>query len=387
MITGGVDMEKKRGDTLRARAAKKLYAERVMKDLNQSDLAERVGTKKSNISRIESGKQNITVDYLEILADALDKDVVLELRDREVRYGSKNVYCLKIFDDELMRFSMERKDGDVSVSVISVNEDLKHLFPLDLDATEAGVLRWLRRRVIPGNRELVERILSALDVEPGDIKGIIDVCLGLSLNDCYWVVPEDLTGLFSEYNLYENEFNEALSLIAYAGYGRVPDRFVTTPELTTGGMLRKAWRNRGDDGIWLYKSGTSGFANAGNEPYSEYYACQVAEQMGLDAVHYELENWHHILASKCRLFTDIETSFVPIGSIVTEGGIDRVIDCYRELGDGFYQALASMLVFDAIVVNEDRHFGNFGLLRTTAQVRSSRLRPSSTTATPCFAGR
>ena len=57
-------MERKKEDTLRARTAKKLYAERVTKELNQSDLATRVGTKKSNISRIESGKQNITVDYL-----------------------------------------------------------------------------------------------------------------------------------------------------------------------------------------------------------------------------------------------------------------------------------------------------------------------------------
>ena len=85
--------------------------------------------------------------------------------------------------------------------------------------------------------------------------------------------------------------------------------------------------------------------------------------MGINAVHYDLERWCHILASKCKLFTDIDTSFIPIGRIVTTGGIDACIDYYKNLGDDFYQELASMLCFDAIILNEDRHYGNFGVLR------------------------
>ena len=38
--------------------------------------------------------------------------------------------------------------------------------------------------------------------------------------------------------------------------------------------------------------------------------------MGLHTVHHERENWKDILVSKCTLFTDIDTSFVPIGRIV-----------------------------------------------------------------------
>lgn len=38
-------------------------------------------------------------------------------------------------------------------------------------------------------------------------------------------------------------------------------------------------------------------------------------------------------------------------------------DYYKELGDSFYQELVSMPVFDAVILNEDRHFGNFGLMR------------------------
>ena len=85
--------------------------------------------------------------------------------------------------------------------------------------------------------------------------------------------------------------------------------------------------------------------------------------MGLNAVTYDLENWKGILASKCKLFTDINTSYIPIGRIVRSGGLKACLDYYAELGGGFEADMRSMLVFDAVVYNVDRHFGNFGILR------------------------
>jgi hypothetical protein len=128
-------------------------------------------------------------------------------------------------------------------------------------------------------------------------------------------------------------------------------------------MLPKAWRFIEGDGIYLYKGGTSGFANTGKEPYCEFYAGQVAETMGIKAIPYDLKNWKGILASTCRLFTDIDTAFIPIGRIVKSGGLDAVVRYYDELGGEFADAIRDMLVFDALIYNEDRHFGNFGLLR------------------------
>lgn len=76
-----------------------------------------------------------------------------------------------------------------------------------------------------------------------------------------------------------------------------------------------------------------------------------------------MENWKGILASKCKLFTDINTSYIPIGRIVKSGGIKACIDYYDKLGNEFSDQIRSMLVFDAVIYNEDRHFGNFGILR------------------------
>ena len=276
----------------------------------------------------------------------------------------EQAYVLRLYDTDLLSFSLSEQGIEgLKAQIHSVNEEDRALFPLDLELTDNGLVKWLQRRVIPKNRAYVAEILKTFGLNVNDTKGIIDVCKGLSLNDSYWVVPQGFTGTFAQYNLYENRFSEILSLVAYTGIGQSDAAFTTSPELTTNGMLPKAWRFIEGEGIYLYKGGTFGAANTGNEPYSEFYASQVAQAMGLDAVAYELENWKGILASRCKLFTDINTAYIPIGRIVREGGLKACLEYYRQLGPEAYEQIKSMLVFDAMIYNEDRHFGNFGVLR------------------------
>ena len=276
----------------------------------------------------------------------------------------EQAYVLRLYDTDLLSFSLSEQGIEgLKAQIHSIDEEDRALFPLDLELTDAGLVKWLQRRVIPKNRAYVAEILKTYGLSVNDTKGIIDVCKGLSLNDSYWVVPQGFTGTFAQYNLYENRFSEILSLVAYTGIGQSDAAFTTSPELTTNGMLPKAWRFIEGEGIYLYKGGTFGAANTGNEPYSEFYASQVAQAMGLDAVAYELENWKGILASRCKLFTDINTAYIPIGRIVREGGLKACLEYYRQLGPEAYEQIKSMLVFDAMIYNEDRHFGNFGVLR------------------------
>jgi len=277
-------------------------------------------------------------------------------------------YEIRLYDTNLINFTLRKEEliGLVA-NILKINDEKRELFPLDLEISNEGIIRWLEKRIIPKNRTFVDEILKTLNLSVGNTKGIIDVCKGLSLNDSYWVVPENFQGKFADCNLYENKFSEVLALVAYTGAGggdKTP--FTTSPEYTTGGMLRKAWRNI-DGKIVLFKGGTSGAANAGLEPYSEYYACQIARAMGLHTVMYGLEEWKGILASTCELFTDINTSFIPIGRLVKEGKYKGVNEWFKkfdaEHGTNLNDSFLSMLAFDGVVYNEDRHFGNFGILR------------------------
>lgn len=271
-------------------------------------------------------------------------------------------YILKQFDNDLLYFSMNNTNDGLQVHINSVNEKMKNQIPLDLEVDDNSLKRWLEKRTIPRNRAYVSNFLSKLGLNEKDTKGIIEICQGLSLNDSYWVVKEDCTDKFSDKNLYTNSFNTNIASIAFTGYGSYTrSSFRSSPEFTTNGMLAKSWR-RIKGKVMLYKSGTEGFANSGLEPYSEFYASQVARKMELNHIDYNLSKWKGKLCSTCELFTNQDISFIPIGRLVKTGGIEAVIEYYKNLGDNYYQELIDMLVFDVVILNEDRHFGNFGLL-------------------------
>lgn len=132
----------------------------------------------------------------------------------------------------------------------------------------------VKARTILGNRAYVQNFLAKLGLNEKDTKGIIDFCKGLSFNDCYLIVDEHFDGKFSENNLYD------IGLAMCFPISLLQDRVVSK-------KLRC---------VHHWKSGTEGFANSGNEPYCEYYAYQVAETMGIDAVQYGLSKWKGRLA-------------------------------------------------------------------------------------------
>lgn len=272
-----------------------------------------------------------------------------------------NRYSLRLYDEELLTFSLESVGlSGMLAHVLNVNESRRNVFPLDLEVTDEGMMEWLKKRVLPRSRANSDAILSTLGLSANNTKGIIDTSKGLSLNDSYWIVPFDFDGVFKDYNLYKNRFSDEIAHIALTGEKRPIESFKVSPELTTQGTLRKAWHNAGGDGIFLYKGGSS---NKGREPVNEFLASQIAERMGLHTVHYDLDNWNDIVISKCKLFTGIDISFIPIGRIIKNRNIQACLDYYEEISKEAVEELKSMLVFDAVIYNEDRHFGNFGILR------------------------
>lgn len=271
-------------------------------------------------------------------------------------------YELKHFNTTLVRFSATEDTAAPDINILWVNEECRDLLPLGMELSGSGIAKWLKQRTIPKNRAYVNSFLSKCGLHINRPMNIIRVSKGLSLNDCYWVVEEGFNGTFEKYNLYDNRFSQLLAMIAFTGYGSsVRTSLVSCPEFTTNGMLPKCWR-RVNGTIRLYKGGTSGASNTGCEPYSEYYAAQIAEVMGINSVSYNLSKWKGELCSVCDLFTSKDYSYLPIGRMVTAGGMETVREYYQSLGKEYIDALNAMLVFDAVIFNTDRHFGNFGFM-------------------------
>lgn len=216
---------------------------------------------------------------------------------------------LKQYDIPLLRFSATNDSSTPEIEVHWINEDQRHLLPLDMELSPEGISRWMRRRTIPRNRAYVNRLLAKCGLNANRPMGILALCKGLSVDDSYWVVEEGFEGTFEKYNLFENRFSEVLALIAFTGYGSSNrSSLASSPEFTTNGMLPKCWR-RISGKVTLYKGGTDGGYNTGAEPYCEHYAAQVAAAMGIDAIPYGLSQWKGRLCSTCEL---LPTSTTPI---------------------------------------------------------------------------
>lgn len=271
---------------------------------------------------------------------------------------------LKHRDTELLRFAWM---GDTRVRIVSVNDAARRLLPLEFgeerltdspDALRYPLEDWLQSRAAPVGRHFIRNLMDSIGLNvnsPSYHRQVLEFSKGLSLNDVYWVVSDGFDGTWAEFNLYDNSFSEALAEIAFTGHGKFnPRKASTSPELTTNGMLPKCWV-REDDGIYLYKGGT-GYGGRyrqdveGLEPYSEFYAAQVAEALGFRHVKYELAKYKGRLCSKCKLFTSDRYGYLPASKLPNR---DVILDDVR---------FCELFLFDAVIYNVDRHLGNFGYL-------------------------
>ena len=252
-------------------------------------------------------------------------------------------------DRELLRFEWVGLEG---VRIVSVNDAERQFLPLEIrDALKDEYLwGWLAARTVPRGRNYIHRALLMMGLNPRNIPRTIEFSRGLSLNDVYWVVEDGFDGAWKDYNLYDNEFSEDIAFLALTGLGYPPvTKHASTPEFSTNGMLRKCWR-RVNGRVELFKGGTEGAVNTGFEPYSEFYAAQVAEALGLPHVAYGLSKYKKVLCSTCPLFTSDKYRYVPAGRLM--GGEMALHD----------PRFADIFFFDALIFNTDRHLGNFGFL-------------------------
>lgn len=70
----------KKNEDIRETVVSQLRTLRKEQGMTQEHLAELVGTKKSNISRLESGRYNPSLDFLIKVADSLGKQITVKIR-------------------------------------------------------------------------------------------------------------------------------------------------------------------------------------------------------------------------------------------------------------------------------------------------------------------
>lgn len=263
-----------------------------------------------------------------------------------------NKFYLMNKDTEIAYFESLRDEyQDITFNMID-----KYSQKLPIGFKDIGT--WIVNRQAPKHRAHIESLLRSCGCY--DLDGYIRITHALTLNDTFWVKPTDSDLKWQDVSLFCNEFDETIAHIAFEG-GLYGEQFTTTsPEFGTDGAYAKCWIREEND-IYLLKRGSSGARNAGLEPYSEMYSAQLAKMICPDHVDYNVVKYRGKLSSKCKLFTSENYGFTPIHRCVEEhAGVSKLMKYYAEIGSE--DAFRRMIVLDAVILNTDRHRGNFGIL-------------------------
>ncbi len=216
---------------------------------------------------------------------------------------------------------------------------------------------FISNRRAPKHRENIAQLLQ--EAGCATLQGYLDITHALSLIDTYWVKPVGSLLKWKDVSLYTHEFNEVIAKTAFEGGLHGRNLSTTSPEYGTDGSFAKCWV-REDGQIRMLKRGSSGARNAGLEPYSEYYAAQVAEYFHVPYVKYGLRSRSGRVHSVCDIFTSEKYGYLPYNAVSNGDTIRSVLRVCAEYG--FEERARTMFVFDAVIMNEDRHKGNFGFL-------------------------
>lgn len=259
-------------------------------------------------------------------------------------------YLLMNKDTVVAEITVQEAYGEFNCSLVNTVGKLPYGF--------TDIQHWLEGRQAAKHRKHIEKLMRECDCL--SIKGYIRLLHCVSINDTFWVKREDESVQWKDVSLFDNEFDETITRIAFEGSGLYGERFTTTsPEFSIEGSYEKCCI-REDGELYIIKRGTSGYANAGLEPYSEVFSYPIYKRIIGVATEYDLIRYHGIVASKCKVFTNNTLGFASFGRLSKASTVKAMMDFYTEVG--FQELFRAMLVADAVVYNSDRHAGNHGVL-------------------------
>ena len=236
-----------------------------------------------------------------------------------------------------------------------------------------SIQEWVENRQAAKHRKYMARLMREWGFDRKS--GFIEMTNALSLTDTFWMKRADSGMTWDRVSLYRNPFDETIARIAFDGTGLYGAQMTTTtPELSTDGSFEKCWiREEGQ--IYLLKRGSEGFSNAGMEPFSEVFAHQLLQAAGTEHVSYETVSYHGKLASRCPIFTSEEKGFVNAAAYYGhQPSIRENLELAEKLG--CEERFREMLVYDAVMLNVDRHAGNYGFLVENETGRLLSLAPA-----------
>ena len=253
------------------------------------------------------------------------------------------------------------------IGAVYAPEHLPVGVPVRRGATDRAALNeWWTDRSIPTSRSGVREALEMLEINSP--KMLLVRCYGLSLSDQYWICPEGSDLTWDRINFFGNDFSEDIGDVLFGADKKADGLDFSSPDNTSDGNLKKRWKIINGKRC-LVKGGSNPFRQ---QPFNEAIAAGIMERLDIPHVPYTVTWNKGAPYSVCEDFVTENTELVSAWRILKTQKKDNstsmyqhFINCCEALGiQGTVLFLDRMMVLDYIIANEDRHFNNFGVIRT-----------------------
>ena len=242
---------------------------------------------------------------------------------------------------------------------------------------------WFRSRGIPSWRKNLEKLLDKLGVSSSD--ELLNKYYGLSLSDQYWLKDVNSAVKWEDINFFTNDFEYEAYLDASLDSSSksivsLDKNIFKSPNNTTDGMLQKGWII--ESGKRVLVKGT--YTSNKEEPINEYLASQICKRLGFDYCNYEVE-WSDKtkLISKCNDFINENEELISAYDIYNSEKKPNNISDYE-----FYiqilekhnvpnarENMENLFILDYLMLNNDRHLKNFGIIRNVNTLKWEKVAP------------
>lgn len=224
---------------------------------------------------------------------------------------------------------------------------------------------WFKGRGIPSWRDDLDLLLAKLNITSSD--ELLDKAFGLSLSDQYWVRQIDSNIEYKDINFFEHDFDDSDFTNATFGDGLDSSTKISlfSPNNTTDGRLKKTWIIENDKRYLL----KGAYKNEVMQPFNEVLASMICKRLGFNHVTYTLSVVNNKVVSKCECFINTDTEFIPAHQILhsmceKEKAYEEYICILESKGiKNVREKLENMFILDYLILNEDRHLNNFGIIR------------------------
>ena len=236
------------------------------------------------------------------------------------------------------------------------------------NSLKTNLSEWFKGRGIPSSRDKLDLLLHRLNIDtPSEL---LDKVFGLSLSDQYWIKPYNSDITYDDVNFFDNDFNYAPFLEASLSLNsKVVTKAASlkTPNNTTDGMLKKAWVI--EDGVRYLLKG--GYKTDVLQPFNEVLASMICDRLGFSHVPYTLTTYKDQVVSKCPCFitrnTELITAYQIKNNMKRYDSREDYETYIKKLEEeGINEArtkIENMYILDYLIMNEDRHLNNFGIIR------------------------